>query len=63
LLRIAEIEAEDRRAGFERVDLSSLSADIAAAYAPTIAEQGRTFAIDVPPRLRHRQRPTISADP
>ena len=46
-LRIAEIEGDDRRARFERVDLSQLTQDIAAAYAPTIADNGRGFDIDV----------------
>ncbi|WP_260597310.1 sensor histidine kinase [Sphingomonas endolithica] len=46
-LRIAEIEGDDRRARFEQVDLSLLSLDIAAAYEPSIAEQGRVFDVAV----------------
>ncbi|HEY2660558.1 MAG TPA: HAMP domain-containing sensor histidine kinase [Caulobacteraceae bacterium] len=39
ILRLSELEARDRRAGFERVDLSSVVAEVADLYAP-LAEAG-----------------------
>ena len=44
LLRIAQIEAGTRRAGFRSVDLSALVATVAEAFGPSAEEGGRTLS-------------------
>ena len=43
LLRIAQINAGDRRAGFRRVDLGAILADLAEVYAPVAEDAGLRF--------------------
>ncbi|WP_238258522.1 sensor histidine kinase [Methylobacterium gnaphalii] len=47
LLRIAQIEAGARRAGFRSVDLSSALRTVAEAYAPAIEDSDRSFVYDI----------------
>jgi signal transduction histidine kinase len=52
LLRIARIEAEQRREGFAPVDLGQLLADVAELYEPVAAEKGQRVDLAiVPPTL------------
>jgi signal transduction histidine kinase len=45
LLRIARIEAEQRRAGFAAVDLVPLLTDVAELYEPVVAERDQTLTL------------------
>jgi len=45
LLRIARIEAEQRREGFAKVDLAPLLTDVAELYEPVAAERAQTIAL------------------
>jgi len=47
LLRIAEVEAGAQRAAFCRVDLTSVVATVAEAFAPSAEEEGRSLAANV----------------
>lgn len=51
LLRIAEVEAGARRAGFRPLDLSALAASVAEAYAPAIEATGRRFETPIAPGI------------
>ena len=51
LLRIAQIEAGTRRAGFARVDLSEIFNTIADAFAPAAEDAGRTLTASIAPGL------------
>ena len=46
LLRIARIESGSRRAGFDRVDLVPLAADVAELYEPVAADKGQTLSLE-----------------
>jgi hypothetical protein len=48
LLRIAEIEAGNRRSAFDNVDLALLLTDVAELYAPVAEERGIVLETDVP---------------
>ena len=48
LLRLAEIDSGERRAGFRSVDIAALAAEAAELYAPLIEERGAKLAIDAP---------------
>lgn len=48
LLRIAQIEAGTRRAGFRELDLREVATGVAEAFAPSAEEQGRTLSLDAP---------------
>jgi signal transduction histidine kinase len=52
LLRIAQIEAGTRRAGFTTVDLSSLTGDLLDVYIPVAADNGQSLEPDVAPDVR-----------
>ena len=47
ILRIAQIESGSRRAGFRRIDLSSIISDAVQTFAPTALEYGHVFISDV----------------
>ena len=47
MLRIASVEARQRRAGFESVDLSQLFADIAETYRPVAEDRGQRLQASV----------------
>ncbi len=47
LLRIARIEAEQRRAGFAAVDLAPLLIDVAELYEPVAAERDQSLTLEV----------------
>jgi signal transduction histidine kinase len=49
LLRIAQVEGAARQAGFARVDLSALVADVAEVYAPAAEERGQSLSLDLAP--------------
>ncbi|UYY76776.1 ATP-binding protein [Sphingomonas sp. R1] len=51
ILRISEIEGGDRRAGFKRLDLAALAADVGEGLQLLVTESGRTFAADMPTPL------------
>ena len=48
LLRIAQIEAGTRRAGFAEVDLSETFQNVVDAYAPVAEHDGQTLTVDIP---------------
>jgi len=52
LLRIARIEAEQRREGFAPVDLGQLLADVAELYEPVAAEKGQRVDLAIAPVTR-----------
>lgn len=54
LLRIAQIEAGARRAGFRAIDLSTVVRTVAEAYAPAIEDSGRRLVCAIDPELRVR---------
>ncbi len=54
LLRIAQIEGNDRRAGFREVDLSGLLLRLADVYGPSAEEDGRSLTVEIAPGLRVR---------
>jgi signal transduction histidine kinase len=47
LLRIAQIEADTRRAGFARADLSAIAESVAEVYAPAAEERGQTLRTEI----------------
>jgi len=51
LLRIAQIEAGTRHAGFRQVDLSAIFETVAEAYAAAAEEQGKSLAAKIEPDL------------
>lgn len=51
LLRIAQVEAGARRAGFARCDLSAIAATVAEVYAPAAEERGQTLDTAIAPGL------------
>lgn len=51
LLRIAQIEAGKRRAGFRRVDLTALVEDVAQAFGPAAEDAGKTFSARIAPGI------------
>ena len=51
LLRIAQIEAGTRRAGFADLDLSNVVADVADAFAPSIQDEGRVLETRIEPGI------------
>lgn len=51
LLRIAQIEAGTRRAGFARVDLSEIFVTIADAFAPAAEDAGQTLTATIAPNI------------
>ena len=52
LLRIAQIESRQRRAGFATVDLSALLNTLTEDYRPVLEELGRRFDVAIAPGLR-----------
>jgi len=52
LLRIAQIEAGTRRAGFAVVDLSDVFATVAEAFAPAAEDAGQILTASITPDLR-----------
>lgn len=56
LLRIARIEAEERRAGFAPVELATLIADVAELYEPLAEEKAQRLLTEI------ASRPTVSGD-
>lgn len=52
LLRIAQIEGNDPRDGFEAVDLSGLLLRLADVYGPSAEEDARSLRLDVAPGIR-----------
>ena len=48
LLRIAQIEAGTRRAGFRELDLREVASGVAEAFAPSAEEAGRPLSLDAP---------------
>ena len=52
LLRIAQLEAATRSAGFGEVDLSKLFASVADAYIPVAEDQGKAIAVKVAPSIK-----------
>lgn len=54
LLRIAQIEAGTRRAGFTELDLAGVAAEVVEAFAPSVEEEGRVLSAAVPPGARIR---------
>lgn len=59
LLRIAQIEARTRRAGFTEVDLSSIFETIAETYAPVAEDHGRVLIAEIAPGIRSRGDPDL----
>ncbi|WP_428152398.1 sensor histidine kinase [Brevundimonas sp.] len=57
LLRIAQIEAGARKAGFQRVDLSRVVGNVVEAFAPSAEDQGRELTASLEP---HR---SVAGDP
>ncbi len=51
LLRIAQIEAGARRSAFQAVDLTDTIQTVCEAYAPTIEDGGRPFAVALAPGI------------
>ena len=49
LLRIAQVEAGARRAGFAELDLSALAATVAEVYAPAAEECGQVLTTEIAP--------------
>ncbi len=47
LLRIGQIETGARRAGFENLDLAALGREVAEAFQPAAADEGKMLAIDL----------------
>ena len=47
LLRIGQIETGARRAGFRNLDLAALAREVAEAFQPAAADEGKTMAIDL----------------
>ena len=47
LLRIGQIETGSRRAGFENLDLAALGREVAEAFQPAAADEGKMLAIDL----------------
>lgn len=58
ILRISEVEGGERRAGFERLDLAALAAEVGEGLQLLVTESGRTF---VPPALDQMVR--VEGDP
>jgi signal transduction histidine kinase len=52
LLRIAQIEAGTRRAGFTTVDLSGLTGDLLDVYIPVAADNGQSLEAHIAPDVR-----------
>jgi signal transduction histidine kinase len=51
LLRIAQIQSRQRRAGFGPVDLSQLVGGVVADYRPLFEDEGRSLAADIEPGI------------
>ncbi|MDE2183959.1 MAG: HAMP domain-containing histidine kinase [Alphaproteobacteria bacterium] len=51
ILRIAQIESGSRRAGFQRLLLSDLAADVCETFAPSFEDAGKTLRTDIEPGL------------
>lgn len=51
LLRIAQIQTRQRRAGFERLDLSQLVSGLVADYRPVFEDEGRVLGADIAPGI------------
>lgn len=51
LLRIAQIQTRQRRAGFERLDLSQLVSGLVADYRPVFEDEGRVLSADIAPGI------------
>lgn len=51
MLRIAEVEAGARRAGFAELDVSALLAMLAESYEPSLAAAGLSLHVDIAPNL------------
>ncbi len=49
LLRIAEIEGRQRKAGFSMVDLAAIAEEVGEIYAPVAADRGHTLTVDAQP--------------
>ena len=47
LLRIGQIETGARRAGFKSVDFAAIALEVAEAFQPATADEGKTLAIDL----------------
>ena len=52
LLRIAQIEAGTRRAGFRELDLSTVFADVVDAFTPAAEDSGKRLAAKIKPAVR-----------
>ncbi|MEZ5818887.1 MAG: HAMP domain-containing sensor histidine kinase [Hyphomicrobiaceae bacterium] len=52
LLRIAQIEAGTRRAGFAEFDFSALVTDVTEAYEPSLHDEGKSLKCDAPGSIR-----------
>ena len=59
LLRIAQVEAGTRRAGFARVDLSAIAESVAEVYAPAAAERGQRLDTAIAPGVTLRGDPAL----
>lgn len=57
LLRLAELESGVRRAGFRRIELADLIAEVSEVYGPIAEEKGIVLKVDV------SHRPAIEGDP
>ena len=51
LLRIAEIETGSRRAGFRKLDLSTLACDLAESFIPVAEDLGRRLSAEIAPGI------------
>lgn len=47
LLRIAQLESGEQRAGFQQLDVSRLMRDVAELYEPVVEERGHKLSIDI----------------
>ena len=47
ILRIGQIEAGARRAGFKRVDLAEVAREVVEAFQPAAEEEGKTLVADL----------------
>jgi signal transduction histidine kinase len=60
LLRIAQIEAGTRRAGFREVDLSEVAISVVEAFAPSAEDEGRTLLASTAPAKIHGDRELLT---
>lgn len=60
LLRIAQIEAGTRRAGFREVDLAEIAASVVEAFAPSAEDEGRRLVVTTAPAPVHGDRELLT---